>query len=248
MAPGPTNSRWSAAIAAALFAFVVVAYWASHLGGPPRGGSGATGAHGDAPSAAAGGSDSVDLSDAQLSAVKVEPVEERDFPRANDAVGSINFNEELSVQVFTPYAGRIIGLFASVGDDVKKGQTLFTIDSPDLLQAESTLIAAAGVLDLTTRNLARLKELYTTRAVSQRDLDQGTSDQQTAEGNLRGARRRAAVWQDRRGDQSHHCRAKGRPDARCAVFDRRPGHRAQCGAGTLRAAGKRAGAFHRDKY
>jgi cobalt-zinc-cadmium efflux system membrane fusion protein len=57
-----------------------------------------------------------------------------------------------------------------------------------LLQAESTLIATAGVLDLTTRNLARLKELYTTRAVSLRDLDQGTSDQQTAEGNLRAAR------------------------------------------------------------
>jgi cobalt-zinc-cadmium efflux system membrane fusion protein len=188
MAPSPTNSRWSAAIAAVLFALVVVVYWASHLGGPPRGGSGATGAHGDAPSEAAGGSDSIDLSDAQLSAVKVESVEERDFPRAKDAIGSINFNEELSVQVFTPYAGRIIGLFASVGDDVKKGQTLFTIDSPDLLQAESTLIATAGVLDLTTRNLARLKELYTTRAVSQRDLDQGTSDQQTAEGNLRAAR------------------------------------------------------------
>jgi cobalt-zinc-cadmium efflux system membrane fusion protein len=188
MAPGPTNARWSAAIAAALFALVVVIYWASHLGGPPKSGSGATGAHGDASSAAAGGSNNVDLSDAQLSAVKVEPVEERDFPRAKEAVGSIDFNEEMSVQVFTPYAGRIIGLFASVGDDVKKGQTLFTIDSPDLLQAESTLIAAAGVLDLTTRNLARLKELYTTRAVSQRDLDQGTSDQQTAEGNLRAAR------------------------------------------------------------
>ncbi|MGC1236983.1 MAG: hypothetical protein WA838_20250, partial [Xanthobacteraceae bacterium] len=106
MAPGPTNSRWSAVIAAALFALVIVVYWASHLGGPPRGGSGATGAHGDAPSAAAGGSDSVDLSDAQLSAVKVEPVEERDFPREKEAVGSIDFNEEMSVQVFTPYAGR----------------------------------------------------------------------------------------------------------------------------------------------
>lgn len=187
MAPGPTNSRWSAAIAAALLALVVVAYWASHLGGPPRGGSGAAGTA-NAPNAPAGASNSIDLSDAQLSAVKVEPVEERDFPREKEAVGSIDFNEEMLVQVFTPYAGRILGLFASVGDDVKKGQTLFTIDSPDLLQAESTLIAAAGVLDLTTRNLARLKELYTTRAVSQRDLDQGTSDQQTAEGNLRAAR------------------------------------------------------------
>ena len=187
MAPSPTSSRVSAAIVAATFALVIVLYWASHFGGPPKGGS--TGPHDAAPSAAAGEhQDSLDLSDAQLSAVKVEPVGERDFPTEKEAVGSIDFDEEMSVQVFTPYAGRIIGLFASVGDDVKKGQTLFTIDSPDLLSAESTLIAAAGVLQMTTRNLARLKELYTTRAVSQRDFDAGISDQQTAEGNLRAGR------------------------------------------------------------
>jgi cobalt-zinc-cadmium efflux system membrane fusion protein len=140
--------------------------------------------------AASGAGDglSVDLSDSQLSAVKVEPAGEREFPVEKQAVGSIDFNEDMTVQVFTPYQGRIIGLFAKVGDDVQKGQTLFTIDSPDLLQAESTLIAAAGVLEFTTRNLARLKELYTTRAVSQKDMEQATSDQQTAEGNLRAAR------------------------------------------------------------
>jgi membrane fusion protein, heavy metal efflux system len=187
MASDPTNSRWSAGVAAVLFALVIVVYWASHLGGPPRSGSGGSGTA-SAPNALAGDRDSIDLSDAQLAAVKVEPVGEHDFPREKEAVGSISFNQDLEVQVFTPYQGRIIALFAEVGNDVKKGQTLFTIDSPDLLQAESTLIAAAGVMDLTTRNLARLKELYTTRAVSQRDLDQGTSDQQTAEGNLRAAR------------------------------------------------------------
>ena len=142
----------------------------------------------NAPHEAARDRDSVDLSDLQLASVKVAPVEERDFPVEKEAVGSIDFNEELSVQVFTPYQGRIIALFGSIGDDVKKGQTLFTIDSPDLLQAESTLIAAAGVADLTTRNLARLRELYTTKAVSQHDVEQATSDQQTAEGNLRAAR------------------------------------------------------------
>jgi membrane fusion protein, heavy metal efflux system len=132
--------------------------------------------------------DSIELSDSQLASVKVEPVEDREFPVEKEAVGSIDFDEDMSVQVFTPYVGRIIALYGSIGDDVKKGQTLFTIDSPDLLQAESTLIAAAGVLELTSRNLARLQELYKTRAVSQRDLDQGVSDQQTAEGNLRAAR------------------------------------------------------------
>jgi multidrug resistance efflux pump len=68
------------------------------------------------------------------------------------------------------------------------GQTLFTFDSPDLLAAESNLIAAVGVMDLTTRNLARLRELYKTLAVSQHDLEQAISDQQTAEGNLRAGR------------------------------------------------------------
>src|SRR6516162_8392562 len=98
-------------------------------------------------------SDSVELSDLQLASVKVEPVGEYEFLIEKTAVGSIDFNQDMSVQVFTPYQGRIVELFAKVGDEIKKGQTLFTINSPDLLQAESTLIAAAGVLEFTTRNL-----------------------------------------------------------------------------------------------
>jgi cobalt-zinc-cadmium efflux system membrane fusion protein len=145
-----------------------------------------------APSAAPGAASvnpfTLDLTDAQLAAVKVEPVEVHVFPVEKEAVGSIDFNEDMETQVFTPYQGKIIALFAAVGDDVKKGQTLFTIDSPDLLQAESTLIAAVGVMELTTRNLARLRELYKTLAVSQAVLEQGISDQQTAEGSLRAAR------------------------------------------------------------
>jgi membrane fusion protein, heavy metal efflux system len=135
-----------------------------------------------------GGPPAVNLSDSQLGSVKVEPAGEREFPIEKESVGSIDFNQDMTVQVFTPYQGRIVGLFAKVGDDVRKGQTLFTIDSPDLLQAESTLIAAAGVLEFTTRNLARLRELYKTRAVSQKDMEQAASDQQTAEGALRAAR------------------------------------------------------------
>src|SRR5271169_4639905 len=186
MSPRMTMDRVRAAVVAALLAVAVVAYWTLRPGDTPKLGAGAPQAA--AQNAAAREQDGVDLSDTQLASVKVEPVEEREFPVEKDAVGSIDFNEDMSVQVFTPYQGRIISLVAEVGDDVKKGQTLFTIDSPDLLQAESTLIAAAGVLELTTRNLARLRELYTTSAISQRDLDQATSDQQTAEGNLRAAR------------------------------------------------------------
>ena len=141
-----------------------------------------------APSDPAGGVQSIELNDKQLTSVKVEVVEEHVFPVEKAAVGSIDFNEELTVQVFTPYQGKIIDVFAKVGDEVKQGQTLFTIDSPDLLAADSNLVAAAGVLELTSRNLERLKVLYQSRAVSQHDLEQAVSDQQTAEGALRSAR------------------------------------------------------------
>ena len=130
----------------------------------------------------------VAISETQLASIKVEPAAERLFPIEKEAVGSIDFNEEMSVQVFTNYPGRIIELFAKVGDEVTKGQRLFTIDSPDLIQAESTLISAAGMLELTTRSLNRAKGLYETRAIAQKEVEQATAEHQTAEGALKAAR------------------------------------------------------------
>jgi cobalt-zinc-cadmium efflux system membrane fusion protein len=197
MASGRKTVTIGAAIAAAALSFVAGVYSVGHIGDWLKSGLNATapGANAQANDPAAvrtaalpSGAGTVELNDRQLASVKVEAVGERVFPVERTAVGSIDFNEELTVQVFTPYQGKIIDLYAKVGDEVKPGQTLFTIDSPDLLAADSNLIAAAGVLDLTTRNLERLKILYQTRAVSQHDLEQAVSDQQTAEGALRAAR------------------------------------------------------------
>jgi membrane fusion protein, heavy metal efflux system len=175
-------------IVAGAYFFAPSGIWPKSELGAPASTASAQGAPARPSTASSGGAPSLNLSDSQLASVKVEPAAEREFPIEKESVGGIDFNEDMTLQVFTPYQGRIIGLFAKVGDDVKKGQTLYTIDSPDLLNAESNLIAAAGVLEMTTRNLARLKTLYTTRAVSQKDMEQAVSDQQTAEGNLRAGR------------------------------------------------------------
>lgn len=185
MAPRMAINRATALAVGALVAVCLVGY---ALWRPGATATAAPDAAAAADQAAAPSPDSVDLSDSQLNAVKVAPIEAREFPIEKEAIGSIDFNRDMAVDVFTPYQGRIIALFAEVGQDVKKGQTLFTIDSPDLLQAESTLIAAAGVLEFSTKNLARLRDLFTTKAVSQHDVEQAASDQQTAEGNLRAAR------------------------------------------------------------
>jgi membrane fusion protein, heavy metal efflux system len=136
----------------------------------------------------------VELSESQTKAIKVEPVSEHVFPQEQQAVGNIDFNQELLTQVFTPFQGRILKAFVSIGDTVKKDQTLFTIDSPDLVQAESTLIAAAGVLDLTSKNLDRQQNLFRQSAAAQKDYEQSISDQQSAEGAYKAARAAVKVF------------------------------------------------------
>jgi membrane fusion protein, heavy metal efflux system len=134
------------------------------------------------------------LSAAQAGAIKIGRADERLFPREKEAVGNIDFDEDMAVQVFPPYQGRILQLFAKVGDDVKKGDTLFTIQSPDLIQAESTLIAAAGALDLNERALVRARQLLTVQGIAQKDFEQAVSDEMTAEGNLRAGRDAVRVF------------------------------------------------------
>jgi membrane fusion protein, heavy metal efflux system len=129
----------------------------------------------------------VDLSEKQAATLKVAPVESRDFEVVKTAVGTIDFNENLLVQVFSQYSGKIIKAFFNVGDDVRQGDILFTIDSPDLLQAESTLLATAGVLELQKKTLARVGGLLKSGGMAQKDFDQATSDEQTAEGNFKAA-------------------------------------------------------------
>jgi membrane fusion protein, heavy metal efflux system len=139
----------------------------------------------------------LELNEKQLELIKIGPVGEHVFPVQQQAVGSIDFNEDLWVQVFPPYQGRIISPLVDIGDDVEKGQPLYTIDSPDLIQAESTLIGAAGVLELTTKALARARKLYETAGtggIAEKDLQQAVSDQQTAEGALKAARDAVRVF------------------------------------------------------
>jgi membrane fusion protein, heavy metal efflux system len=136
----------------------------------------------------------VDLSEKQVGALKIGPVESRDFALLKTAVGTIDFNENVLVQVFSQYPGKILKAFFNLGDEVKQGDILFTIDSPDLLQAESNLLASAGVLELQKRTLARVTMLLKTGGSAQKDVDQSTSDEQTAEGNFKAARNAVRIF------------------------------------------------------
>ena len=137
---------------------------------------------------------SLELTPGQLSSIKIQPIGSYLFPVQKDTVGSISFADDLSVPVFPSYQGKIIKALVQLGDQVQKEQPLYTIESPDLIQAESTLIGAAATLQLTTKELARVKELNGPNGVSERELEQAISDQQTAEGALKAARDAVRVF------------------------------------------------------
>lgn len=140
-------------------------------------------------------SSTVELSPSQLNSIKIEAVGNYAFPVEKEAVGNISYADDLSVDVYPPYQGTIIKALVELDTQVQKSQPLYTIKSPDLIQAESTLIGAAATDELTAKELARARDLYTTSVgVPQRELEQAISDQQTAEGALKAARDAVLVF------------------------------------------------------
>jgi cobalt-zinc-cadmium efflux system membrane fusion protein len=136
----------------------------------------------------------LELTPGQLSSIKIQPVGSYLFPVEKYTVGSISFADDLTVPVFPSYQGKIMKGLVELGDQVQKGQPLYTIESPDLIQAESNLIGAAATLELTSKELARVKQLNGPNGVSERELEQATSDEQTAEGALKAARDAVRVF------------------------------------------------------
>jgi cobalt-zinc-cadmium efflux system membrane fusion protein len=149
---------------------------------------------GAAAPAAAQGAPTVELSANQLQLVKIETAGQQAFAETKDAVGNIDFDEDRSVQVFSPYQGKIISALVQLGDRVSKGQPLYTIESPDLMNAASTLISAAGVEDMSLKALERGRSLHETKGISDQNLEQLVSAEITSDAALKAARDAVKVF------------------------------------------------------
>jgi cobalt-zinc-cadmium efflux system membrane fusion protein len=136
----------------------------------------------------------VSLTADQAKAITVAAVTDRSFTIEKQAIGSIDFNQNLSVAVFTPYPGRIIKAYVDLGDRVVRGQVLFTIESSDFIQAQSNLISAQATLDQTRSALLRAKKLYASQAIDQNDYEQAVAAEASADGAQKAAREALAIF------------------------------------------------------
>jgi cobalt-zinc-cadmium efflux system membrane fusion protein len=192
-----------AGIVVVIIGVAALGYWGGVFGEREQSAPAAAPAQTAASAGGAASSGAITVTEQQMRQIRLGRVEARSFWDEKTAVGQITLNEDATTPVFTPYAGRVTRLFAKPGDTVTKGDPLFEIDSPDLVQAESTLIAAAGTLlktrsqlDLASRALARQRGLFEAKATAQKDLEQAEADHRAADSDFRSASGALAAAQD----------------------------------------------------
>ena len=123
------------------------------------------------------GADFIRVVPDQMHQLQVVKVETRAFRTQRSAIGQIGYNEEASTIVLTPFSGRVIRLIAKLGEQVKKGDPLLEIDSPEQLVPQNDFIAAQAAKRKASsqHNLAviaekRVRDLHEGKAAPSKDL------------------------------------------------------------------------------
>jgi len=86
--------------------------------------------------------------------------------------------------VFPPLTGRLIKLHVQLGDSVTNGQLLASLQSPDFFAAQDNYVKAKSLAELTRRALKRQQELLENKIAAQKDVEQATSDYESAKIDL----------------------------------------------------------------
>jgi cobalt-zinc-cadmium efflux system membrane fusion protein len=125
----------------------------------------------------------------QLEVVKVAPY---GFLDQRSAIGQIAFNEDASTIVLTPFSGRVTRLIAKIGDQVRSGDPLLEIDSPEQVPPQNEFIAAQTArnkarsqLNMATIIEKRVRDLYEGKAAPFKDLQQAEAQLTAAESDIR---------------------------------------------------------------
>lgn len=114
----------------------------------------------------------------KLKEIRVQAVEMAQTPVDEvDAPGKIEVNPNRVAHVVLPLAGRIITVHPRVGDAVRQGETVVTIESPDAdaamsgyLQAQAGVTQAKANVFKAQADLDRSRDLFEHNAVARKDV------------------------------------------------------------------------------
>ena len=147
----------------------------------------------DAP-ATANDNSTFKATDRQWASLKLRKIEDGVFEDATVTDGKIAIDDELVTPVFSPYSGRVTKLIARPGDEVARGDPLFTVEASELAQGQNDLISAAAALKtakaqlmLAETNEKRQHSLFQAQGAALKDWQQSQVDLATAQGAMNSA-------------------------------------------------------------
>ncbi len=137
---------------------------------------------------------SLHLTPSQLSSLTVNAVSKLGFRSEEMADGRIALNSDTATQVFSPYSGRVIRVIAGIGQHVKKGAALFSIDASEFAQTQSDLLNANTQLKLARIAEERRHAAFDSKGGSQQDWQQAQADLAAAQTALDSVRNRLRIF------------------------------------------------------
>ena len=104
-----------------------------------------------------------------------------------DVTGSVFPDIDREVPVISLASGRVVDIRARLDDNVKKGQLLLKVQSPDITNAFDTYLKAANDEQLANKALVRAQDLFAHGAISQSMLEQAQDTENDAKADLNAA-------------------------------------------------------------
>jgi cobalt-zinc-cadmium efflux system membrane fusion protein len=110
-----------------------------------------------------------------------------------NATGSVFPDISREVPVISLANGRVVDIKARLDDNVKKGQLLLKVQSPDITNAFNAYLKAANDEQLAHKAFARADDLLKHGAISQAQLEQAEDTQKDAQADLNAAEEQLAT-------------------------------------------------------
>jgi cobalt-zinc-cadmium efflux system membrane fusion protein len=128
----------------------------------------------------------------QVSHIQVVTVQPASWPRVLRLTGTVAYNSFLTTPVISQVSGPVSRILVSPGQQVKKGQPMLYVSSPDYSQLRANYLKARDAHSLAHKNYLRSQDLFAHHAIAERDLQaaesaeiQAQADQQAAEQSLK---------------------------------------------------------------
>jgi membrane fusion protein, heavy metal efflux system len=129
----------------------------------------------------------------QMKTLTVESVGVHAFVSEELTEGKIAVNGDRTTPLYSPYSGRVIRVIAGLGDTVKKGAPLATIEASEFVQAQNDLSTASAQLKLARINETRKHALYDAKGGSLQDWQSAQADLTAAETTMHSVRNRLKI-------------------------------------------------------